>query len=183
MKLKAMTFCTRVAAGATARDLTDDHLKRQLDHVFETVLAIRGEGGLSDREPVVRMWRGYEHALCIYGMLQAMEYGQKRGLYTTRFWDLSEVVSEIGGNYAAPPWARDKDVMRSHRSALARMYPNSYGDLWPGTPENMPYVFPFLDEEAENGYELFISKTEQALMRSGERRLPKSIANRVVNLQ
>lgn len=183
MKLKAMTFCTRIGAGRTARDLTDKHLERQLDHVYETVLSIRGEGDFPDREPVIRMWKGFEHSLCIFGMFQAMEYGQTRGFYTTRFWDLSEILEEIGGNYVAPPWAKDKDVMRSHRSALARMYPDDYGDLWPGTPENMPYVFPFLDPEAEHGYELFVSKTEQALMKTGERRLPKSIASRVVNLR
>lgn len=182
MKLKAMTFCTRVAAGRTAQDLTDKHLQRQLEHVFEIVLSLRGEGDLPERDPSVRMWRGYEHALCVYGMLQAMEYGQKRGLYTTRFWDLSEILEEIGGSYVPAPWMRDKDVMRSHRSVLARMYPDFYGDVWPGTPANLPYVWPFVDPEAENGYELFVAKSEQELLHTGERSLPKSIARRVVNL-
>lgn len=177
-----MTFCTRVAAGRTAQDLSDGHLKRQLEHVYQIALTLRGEGELGEKEPAVRMWRGYEHALCIFGMFQAMEYGQYRGLYTTRFWDLREILEETGGVYAPPPWSKDKDVMRSHRSALARMYPEDYFRLWPGTPENMPYVFPFINPEAEGGYELFVSKTEQALMRTGERSLPKSIAKRVVNL-
>jgi hypothetical protein len=78
-----------------------------------------------------------------------------------------------------PPWLADTDVLLSHRSNLVRRWPG-YAAVFPRTPANLPYLFPFVDDEG--GYTLNVSKAEQQMLRTGARTLPKSIQKKVVNL-
>jgi len=41
-----------------------------------------------------------------------------------------------------PSWLGDPDVHRSHQSALLRKDPDHYRDLFPGVPDDLPYVWP-----------------------------------------
>ncbi|MGX1122677.1 hypothetical protein RKD37_008040 [Streptomyces ambofaciens] len=46
-----------------------------------------------------------------------------------------------------PPWLGDEAFHRSHRSALVRKDPAVYAGLFPGVPDDLPYVWPGSDRE------------------------------------
>ncbi|MFF9765412.1 MSMEG_6728 family protein [Streptomyces sp. NPDC014636] len=108
------------------------------------------------RHPAVRMWSGYEEALVRYG-LEICRVWRERGHQD------SCAASLIAG-YAAdrpgasvrdqpalaaagelPPWLGDEAFHRSHRSALVRKDRETYADVFPGVPDDLPYVWPSSD--------------------------------------
>ena len=56
---------------------------------------------------------------------------------------------ELAGAGELPPWLGDDAVHRSHRSALVRKDPAVYADLFPGEPDDLPYVWPSSDRDPE----------------------------------
>nr|WP_296069281.1 MSMEG_6728 family protein [uncultured Actinoplanes sp.] len=103
--------------------------------------------------PVVRMWRGHEEALTRYGLDMCSVWtapGRADTCATTLAVDLEigtgltavrtqEQLAEAG---SLPSWLGDPDVHRSHQSALVRKDPDHYRDLFPGVPDDLPYVWP-----------------------------------------
>ncbi|MFE7931857.1 MSMEG_6728 family protein [Streptomyces sp. NPDC057456] len=107
--------------------------------------------------PAVRMWTGYEEALVRYGLevcgvwtaagradtcaasLVSGFAGQPAGVRT------QERLAEAG---ELPPWLGDPAFHRSHRSALVRKDPEFYAALFPGVPDDLPYVWPTSDRTA-----------------------------------
>ncbi len=55
-----------------------------------------------------------------------------------------EELAEAG---ELPPWLGDEAFHRSHRSALVRKDPETYAGLFPGVPDDLPYVWPASDRE------------------------------------
>jgi hypothetical protein len=49
-----------------------------------------------------------------------------------------------------PPWLGDEAFHESHRSALVRKDPEVYADLFPGVPDDLPYVWPPSDREPQH---------------------------------
>ncbi len=43
---------------------------------------------------------------------------------------------------ALPRWLGDPDFHLAHQSALVRKDPDFYGPLFPGVPDDLPYVWP-----------------------------------------
>ncbi|MBK3632759.1 MSMEG_6728 family protein [Streptomyces sp. MBT97] len=102
------------------------------------------------------MWTGYEEALVRYGLeicgvwtatgradtcaasLTAGFTGQAAGVRT------QERLAEAG---ELPPWLGDPAFHRSHRSALLRKDPEFYTALFPGVPDDLPYVWPPSDRD------------------------------------
>lgn len=181
-----ITWHTRFSFGRTAQDLERVTLGYQIEQAFDVFVALttEAETDVPDTHPVLRMWEGYEIALAAYGMELGLEFTVGRHMAEDRFWQFSAGVKafkkSMNETYLAPPWKDDADVCRSHRSNLMRRQPGVYGDTWPRTPELMPYLWPFVDEDG--GYDLMVSKTEQDLLRQGKRKLPPSIKSRVANL-
>lgn len=172
----------------TAESLDTPRLGKQRIEVVSIVETLLGEREGYRNHPAVFMWRGYEHALCIYGMMICLEWASKRRYQDRQLFRLHELAEKAKrregheGGYVSPPWFGDKDLMRSHRSNLIRKDAETYADMWPGTPLNMPYLWALADSEAEDGYVLKVSKAEKVLLEAGERTLPPSIAARVANL-
>ncbi|MEW9532718.1 MSMEG_6728 family protein [Microbispora sp. NPDC049125] len=50
-----------------------------------------------------------------------------------------------------PPWLGDPALHVSHRSALLRKDPDFYGPLFPGDPDDLPYVWPASDRQGGLG--------------------------------
>lgn len=189
-----ITYVTHRGYGATAAALDDRKLGRQrveAQEIFNTLTL----GEELPKDPVYRMWEGYEFALGIYCMMLCMEFTMHRGIADKIFWEVAAALKEMKRSDASfsmehPPWHDDKDVMRSHRSNLLRL--QNEGDAVAGhdylkhfgkaTPKNMPYLWPILDESQEDGYKLMVSKSDKALLAAGKRELPDAIAERVANL-
>jgi hypothetical protein len=102
------------------------------------------------------MWAGYEEALVRYGLEICRvwrEQGHQDSCAATLVADLAAIrphapvrdqhVLAAGGEL--PPWLGDASFHHSHRSALVRKDPTTYADLFPGVPDDLPYVWPASD--------------------------------------
>jgi hypothetical protein len=89
------------------------------------------------------MWRGHTEALARYGLVMCEEW-KRRGYndtMTDRFLELletatSEQIQDL------PPWLGSADLHLSHQSNLIRKFPEHYGPLFPGVPDDLPYIWP-----------------------------------------
>ncbi|KIF73380.1 cytoplasmic protein [Streptomyces sp. 150FB] len=114
--------------------------------------------------PAVRMWTGYEEALVRYG-LEVCRVWTAAGRSDTcaasllaGFTDATRrsgaavrIQDELAAAGDLPPWLGDAGFHRSHRSALFRKDPDFYGALFPGVPDDLPYVWPASDRERAEG--------------------------------
>lgn len=85
--------------------------------------------------PAVRMWRGYEDALKAY-MNACIAEWVRRG-YQNHMLKIEHVP-----NPPMPPWIGDQEFHRSHQSNLVRKDQAYYSHLFPGVPDDLPYVWP-----------------------------------------
>lgn len=186
------TWLTRVSWRAASQDLESRQAVLQTIEaydLFEYLLGYSDESKEAPPAPLQRMWQGHEYSLGIYAMTMG-ERVHKLGIKDEIFFKTHDLfqqwkkdAKEDGEpipSWVTPPWARDTDVMRSHRSNLVRRWPRQYSPIFLKTPDNMPYVWPLLD--GKGGYNLNVSKFDKDLIAKGERVLPKAIAERVVNL-
>lgn len=179
-----MTWMTRMSFFDTAADLEVDLLATSYyDSVGLFDFLVYQEGDLAENHPAVRMWQGYHVALGMYAAATAstlVVHGISVGLETMKMAGaVEEMRREEEQPFVLPPWIKDTDVLRSHRSNIVRRWPE-YADVWPGTPERMPYLWPFVDDEG--GYSLMVSKHDKQALADGDRALPKTIAKKVANL-
>lgn len=89
--------------------------------------------------PAVRMWRGHETALAVYGLAICWEWtnrGYKDTL--TDFFAPRCVLSE----YKVPNWVYNTALHLSHQSNLLRKDPVHYSKYFPNVPDNLPYIWP-----------------------------------------
>ncbi|MFH9013015.1 MSMEG_6728 family protein [Streptomyces sp. NPDC017943] len=125
----------------------------------ETLQVLRGlvvPGYGWRNHPAVRMWIGYEEALVRYG-LEICRVWRDRGhqdtCAATMVADLAAArphapirdQSALAAEGELPPWLGDGPFHRSHRSALVRKDPETYAELFPGVPDDLPYVWPDSD--------------------------------------
>ncbi len=105
-----------------------------------------GNRGSSWRNhPAVRMWRGYEPALAVYGIAVCTEW-RKRGFHDTllpQFQDArQEILCESGFVDMDPDWLGMDELHASHRSNLLRKFPQFYGRYGWSEPDDLPYLWP-----------------------------------------
>ncbi|GAA3773562.1 MSMEG_6728 family protein [Streptomyces phyllanthi] len=112
------------------------------------------------RHPAVRMWAGYEEALVRYGLEVCKvwrEQGHQDSCAATLVADLAAVrprtpvrdQQPLATAGELPPWLGDTAFHRSHRSALVRKDPTAYAPLFPGVPDDLPYVWPTSDRAGD----------------------------------
>ncbi|WP_395576464.1 MSMEG_6728 family protein [Streptomyces sp. BK79] len=108
------------------------------------------------RHPAVRMWTGYEEALVRYGLEVCRVWREQghqdscaaslvAGLAASRPHAPVRDQPELADAGELPPWLGDAAFHRSHRSALVRKEPEVYAELFPGVPDDLPYVWPASD--------------------------------------
>ncbi|MFJ4836445.1 MSMEG_6728 family protein [Streptomyces sp. NPDC088747] len=107
--------------------------------------------------PAVRMWTGYEEALVRYGLDMCATWvaeGRADTCAATLVSDFGRhrpgaprvrAQEELADDGELPPWLGDPAFHRSHRSALVRKAPEFYTPLFPGVPDDLPYVWPASD--------------------------------------
>ncbi|MGW5736730.1 MULTISPECIES: MSMEG_6728 family protein [Streptomyces] len=106
--------------------------------------------------PAVRMWTGYEEALVRYGLDVCgtwVAQGRADTCATTLVTDFTRhhpdgavrAAEQLAAAGELPPWLGDPAFHRSHQSALLRKAPEFYGELFPGVPDDLPYVWPASD--------------------------------------
>lgn len=110
------------------------------------------------RHPAVRMWAGYEEALVRYGLEICGVWtaeGRADTCSVTLLQDFGvwqpgrapRTQEQLAADGDLPPWLGAPDFHRSHQSALVRKDPAFYRELFPGVPDDLPYVWPPSDRE------------------------------------
>lgn len=130
----------------SARALERTRLGKQRVEVFQILKALNGESKGWVNHPCTRMWRGYEKALVSYGVLVCLEW-KNRGYKDTMQDRIAEYFYRFDHDRPErmPPWLGDRAFHRSHQSNLIRKMPEHYGPLFPGVPDDLPYIWPVTD--------------------------------------
>lgn len=175
-----ITWLTRKGYGTAAKDLDDERLLRQLKNTV-AILDMLQDLGRDDEEynnPELKMWRGYEYSLCMYGQMCVMAAMNRHMLSDKNdagfFRRMLGDMKDAGLDQEKPPWHGDVDIIRSHRSRLVQIDPKFYGPVFPGTPKNMPVLWPQpLPVSMEpQGYRLRIVTHDIVALNDGRRELP-----------
>lgn len=87
----------------------------------------------------VRMWTGYPGFLCAYGAAICTEWID-RGYKDAQLPKFA--LRSLRFPLVVPPWFGDHDFHESHMSNLVRKLPSHYERLFPGVPDDIPYVWP-----------------------------------------
>lgn len=124
-----------------ARTLDRQRLGKQRVETFQILKALRNEGNGWRNHPATRMWDGYEEALAMYGIAVCHEW-LNRGYKDTMLERVEGMLPKIRRHVDFPAWLGDEEFHRSHQSNLIRKFPEHYGPLFPGVPDDLPYVWP-----------------------------------------
>jgi hypothetical protein len=102
--------------------------------------------------PAMQMWRGYVPALTRYALDMVDAWTAQGHPDTTRPL-ITEFAPEVDAQAprAVPSWLGDTALHLSHRSNLVRKAPEIYAPLFPGVPDDLPYVWPGADPVAVTG--------------------------------
>ncbi|MEU6444174.1 MSMEG_6728 family protein [Streptomyces sp. NPDC047046] len=140
----------------TARVLDRRRLGKQRVETLQVLRGLTVPGHGWRHHPAVTMWRGYEEALVRYGLdvcaawtalgfadtVAASLRGDLAASRTVRRVRTQPVLARAG---ELPPWLGGAAFHLSHRSALVRKNPDHYAPLFPGVPDDLPYVWPESD--------------------------------------
>lgn len=143
------TFMPHDSYGKSAACLDDKRLGKQRVEAFQIVKALRGDyadTGAWENHPATKMWEGHVVELCRYGAVVCQEW-TNRGFDDSLHWQFVELCQQfaIKEQPQRPWWSDDELLLMSHRSNLMRKAPEFYSF---DVPNNMPYVWPLMDEHA-----------------------------------
>jgi hypothetical protein len=162
----------------SARALDTKRLGKQRVEVIQVVRALTTPGYGWANHPATLMWKGFEEALGRYGLTCCdvwTELGFGDTCASTIRIDLADAgvtairsQVELARAGALPGWLGDDDFHRGHRSALLRKDPDHYRDRFPGTPDDLPYIWPV---RSANVLEAERRKAENAVRRAERARI------------
>jgi len=121
----------------SAQSLDYRRLGKQRVEALQVLRTITGQSTSWENHPTIKMWKGYENALAIYGLEVCIEW-ISRGYVD----HLSEnFINFINGKIILPPWLGNEDFHRSHRANLVAKNPDFYIPIFGNIPFE-PYVWP-----------------------------------------
>ena len=126
----------------SARVLDRQRLGKQRVEAKQILMCLSGTGSTRwGNHPAVKMWKGHERALALYGWAICREWTSRgyRDSLTPFFQD----YCPIGESTAMPSWLGDLLFHRSHRSNLLRKAPLHYAPHFEADlPADLEYVWP-----------------------------------------
>ena len=135
------TFLPFADFSLSAQSLDYRRLGKQRVECKQILLALDKTSGGWVNHPAVRMWRGHEAALIFYGMA-VCEAWIARG-YRDTLWDwFQQQYDERLPEHSSPRWLGDEAFHLSHQSNLVRKDAAFYAPVFPGVPDDLPYVWP-----------------------------------------
>jgi len=146
------TFLPYADFASTMEVLDRKRLGKQRVECIQIVRGLVRPGYAWRHHPAVKMWSGWLEALGAYGLASVHAWvaaGFADTCADTIRADLAtDGVTHVRGQaeLAAagelPFWLGDEAFHRSHQSSLLRKDPDYYGPLFPGVPDDLPYVWP-----------------------------------------
>jgi hypothetical protein len=146
------TFLPHADFARSAQTLDRARLGKQRVEAIQVVRAVTVPTYGWRNHPAAVMWRGRLEALGAYSFAVVAEwtargYADTCGATIAADLAASGVTSvrsqqELAAASLLPMWLGDEAFHRSHQSALVRKDPEHYGPLFPGVPDDLPYVWP-----------------------------------------
>lgn len=167
-----ITWLPQFAFGASAKRLDDERLMKQIEMCRKMIPLLEAE---NDSLEEIRMWTGYEQRFCLYALMIVGEAITKRHIHPVDSRDFHRLwrdLKDAGVGAARPPWEKDVNIIRSHRSRLIAMDPERYKPLFPRTPEKMPVLWPQTLRTDPSVYRLRIKTEDIIKLADDRRRLP-----------
>ncbi len=124
----------------TAKCLDRSRLGKQRVEVLQILRTLVGATSGWSNHPAVRMWRGHEGTLILYGCAICIEW-KRRGYKDS----CHDKIMQYADQYpipTPPPWIGNKAFHASHRSNLLRKNPEHYGQFGWSESQDLPYVWP-----------------------------------------
>ncbi len=136
------TFLPYSSASHSAACLDRQRLGKQRVEALQILRTLQDKSKGWINHPAVKMWRGYEHALAIYGWAMCDEW-LRRGYVDNCRMEFVEAMKGAPPEFVVVPlWLGREDFHRSHQSNLVRKLPAYYRQFFPDVPNNLPYVWP-----------------------------------------
>lgn len=129
---------------ATASVLDYRRLGKQRVETYQILRALNGETSGWVNHPATNMWRGHERSLVAYGVTICAEW-KARGYVDNMQARIGEYMYKFPESHGVPSWLGNQELHRSHQSNLIRKFPEYYGPLFPGVPDDLPYIWPVLE--------------------------------------
>jgi hypothetical protein len=136
------TFLPYPSFGRSAGILDDRRLGKQRVEALQILNALHGRSRGWTNHPATRMWRGYEDALVLYGLVVTREWKRRGRADTVEGKLLAFVPQGWRRPRQLPPWLGDPAFHRAHQSSLVRKDPAFYRAFFPDVPDDLPYVWP-----------------------------------------
>jgi len=146
------TFLPYADFERSARSLDARRLGKQRVECLQVLRGLTVPGYGWRHHPAVLMWRDRLEALARYSLTCCevwTETGRADTCAATLRKDLTatgvvqvRTQAELAAAEALPRWLGDPDFHRSHQSSLVRKDPEHYGPMFPGVPNDLPYVWP-----------------------------------------
>ncbi|MCU1542412.1 MAG: hypothetical protein JWM50_277 [Microbacteriaceae bacterium] len=143
------TFLPFADFAESARVLDPARLGKQRVEALQVLRAIVLPAYGWQSHPAMQMWRGYVPALTRYALDMVDEWTFRGHADTTRplISEFAPEAEEHGTHLALPSWLGNEALHLSHRSNLVRKAPEFYAPLFPGVPDDLPYVWPGPDDQ------------------------------------
>lgn len=131
----------------SAQVLDNRRLGKQRVECLQILNVLAGRSNGWTNHPAVKMWRGYEWSLYLYGEAICSEWISK-GFRDTCADKLLAVITALNPRRELyPPFLGNTAFHTSHQSNLLRKDFNHYSKFF-SVPNNLPYVWP--EERKEN---------------------------------
>lgn len=137
------TFLPYLSFSHSAAVLDWRRLGKQRLEVVQILRALAGETKGYRNHPATLMWEGHARCLVAYGLAICHEW-ILRGYRDSQ----TEVICHLGTKFPLgyeadrPSWLGNSRFHRAHKSNLVRKDPDFYGRIWPGMPDDLPYIWP-----------------------------------------
>jgi hypothetical protein len=143
------TFLTHNDPSTVAKMLDNRRLGKQR---LEAIQIARNLLGLTETKkkgwsnhPAVKMWRNHEPYLVKIYLRAILDEWNKRGFKNEKCEEhYKELYRHVASRSPVQPRWFSEPLFESHRSRLIQKDPEFYRPLFPGTPEDLEYVWPIV---------------------------------------
>lgn len=135
------TFLPYSSFKRSAAVLDRQRLGKQRVEVLQILNVFAGVSKGWGNHPITRMWTGSELWLVQYGVMICNEW-KRQGFQDTCKDKIKGLKPYLPQGKDRPIWLGDPEFHRSHQSNLVRKNPERYGPLFPGVPDDLPYIWP-----------------------------------------
>lgn len=89
--------------------------------------------------PIVKLWKGYELALLLYGITICREWASRGYVDNMEGLFEEELERFVGQKIIYPDWTSNFKLNISHKSNLVRKFPEHYRKFFPNVRDDLSY--------------------------------------------